>query len=252
MIIRLQFHIIVPCNEINLSSELKVFLKFGFCFHKTYIVSQYLIQQLTVTILETNQQNAKIVTYSRKKIAAIVVAVLVIASVAALASGILTTSQNPSSGENSDQSSSQSWMAIGDYATYQGQATVLSMTVNFNATMEIVDLNETYIQVSTSIGISTPFGDTENTTTTWVNRENMTYQPEGLTLNNTYTTQVTLPNIGTQSCTVYTYSSQGISASYYVDNSIQWPIEMTMTSPTVDGQSYSMDITLVDTNIPGL
>jgi hypothetical protein len=126
------------------------------------------------------------------------------------------------------------------------------MTVNFNATMEIVDLNETYIQVSTSFGISTPYGDTENTTTTWVNRENMTYQPEGLTLNNTCTTQVTLPNIGTQSCTVYTYNSQGISASYYVDNSIQWPIEMTMTSTTVDGQSYSMDITLVDTNIPGL
>ena len=147
---------------------------------------------------------------------------------------------------------SQSWIAIGAYATYQGQETVLSMTVNFDATMEIVGLNDTYIQVLTSFNMSTPFGNTENTTTTWVDRENMTYQPEGLTLNDTYTTQVTLPNIGNDSCTVYEYDSQGISATYYVDNSIQWPVEMVMTSPTVDGQSYSMDITLVDTNIPGL
>jgi len=213
-----------------------------------------------VTILEPSQQNTKIVPHSRKKIATIIVTFLVIASVAALASGILTTSQNPSSSvnstpsssANSNQPSSQSWMAIGDYATYQGQATVLSMTVNFNATMEIVGLNETYIQVQTSFGMSTPFGSTENTSTTWVNRENMTYQPAGLTLNNTCITQVTLPNIGTQSCTEYIYSSQGISAAYYIDNSIQWPVEMTMTSPPVDGESYSMNITLVDTNIPGL
>ncbi len=118
--------------------------------------------------------------------------------------------------------------------------------------MEIVGFNETNIQVLTNYSMATPFGVTENTTTTWVSRENMTYQPVGLTLNNTYSTQVTLPNLGTQSCTVYTYSSQGISAAYYVDNSIQWPIKMIMTSPTVDGQSYSMDINLVNSNIPGL
>ena len=179
---------------------------------------------------------------------------------AALTTGLLLTGQNPSSNQTSSQNSnqagsqstSQSWIKVGAYATYEGQATVMSMTVNFNASMEIVRLNATYIQVLTSTNISTRFGSTENTTTTWVNRENMTYQPEGLTFNSTYTTQVTLPNIGTQSCTVYTYSSQGISAAYYVDNSIQWPIKMVMTSPTEDGMSYNMDINLVDTNIPGL
>jgi hypothetical protein len=202
--------------------------------------------------LENNQQNAKIATHSKKKIAAIAVAVLIIALAAGLTSGLLITSQNPSSSQTGNKNTSQSWIAIGAYATYEGQATILSMTVNFNAEMEIVNLNATYIQVSTNFNMSTPFGNTENATTTWVNRENMTFQPAGLTLNGTYTTQVTLPNIGTRSCTVYEYSSQGISAAYYVDNSVQWPIKMVMTSPTVDGQSYSMDITLVDTNIPGL
>ena len=206
-----------------------------------------------MTKLETNQQNTKIVTHSKKKIALIAVAILIIIALAAtLTSGLLLTGQNPSSIQTSNQNTSQSWIKIGAYATYAGQATVLSMTVNFNATMEIVGLNETQIQVLTSYSMSTPFGATTNTTTTWVSRENMTYQPEGLPLNSTYNAQITLPNLGTRSCTVYTYSSQGVSATYYVDNSIQWPIKMVMTSPTVDGQSYSMDINLVETNIPGL
>jgi hypothetical protein len=202
--------------------------------------------------LETDQQNPKIVTHNKKKLAIIAVAVLIIALSAALTSGLLMTSQNPSSNQTSNQNSSQSWMAVGDYATYEGQANIMSITVSFNAKMEIVGLNETYIQVLTDFNMSTPYGATENTTTTWVSRENMTFQPDGLTLNDTYTTQVTLPNIGTRSCTVYEYSSQGISAAYYVDNSIQWPIKMVMTSPSVEGQSYNMDINLVDTNIRGL
>ena len=207
---------------------------------------------------ETDQQKSKIVTQSRKKIAVIILAILIAASVLVVifASGLLANDQSPSSSGNSNQVSnqanSQSWIAIGAYATYQGQETILSMSVNFNATMEIVGLNDTYIQVKTDFNLSTPFGNTENTTTTCVNRENMTYQPAGLVLNSTYTTQITLPNIGTRSCTVYEYNSQGISAAYYVDSTIQWPIEMVMTSPPVDGQSYNMTINLVNTNIPGL
>lgn len=208
-------------------------------------------------MLENNQQAPKIITQSRKKMAVIIVAILIAASVLAVifASGLLTNNQLPNISGNSNQVSnhaSQAWIAIGTYATYQGQDTILSMSVNFNATMEIISLNATHIQVMTTFNLSTPFGNTENTTTTWVNRENMTFQPTGLILNSTYTTQITLPNIGTRSCTVYEYNSQGISAAYYVDNTVQWPIEMVMTSPPVDGQSYNMNITLVNTNIPGL
>ena len=100
-----------------------------------------------MTKLETNQQNTKIVTHSKKKIALIAVAILVIALAATLTSGLLLTGQNPSSSQTSNQNTSQSWIKIGAYATYTGQATVLSMTVNFNATMEIIGLNETQIQV---------------------------------------------------------------------------------------------------------
>ena len=207
-----------------------------------------------MTHLENNQPTTKIVAHSKKKIAILAVAILIIA-IAASASGLLLTSQNTSSnqtGNIGDQNNSQSWIKIGAYATYQGQATILSMTVSFNAKMEIVNLNDTYFQISTDFNMSTPYGATENTTTTWVSRENITFQPEGLTLNSTYNAQITLPHLGTQSCTVYEYSSQGISAAYYVDNKVQWPIKMVMSSPPVDGQSYNMNINLVDTNIPGL
>jgi hypothetical protein len=206
-----------------------------------------------VTNLENNQPNAKIISHSKKKFAIIAVVVLIIA-VAASASGLLLTSKNTSNNQNSNstQNDPQSWVKIGAYATYHGQATIISMTVSFNAKMEIVNLNDTYFQVSTDFNMSTPYGTTENTTTTWVNRENMTFQPEGLTLNSTYSTQITLPHLSTRSCSVYKYNSQGISAAYYVDNKVQWPIKMTMRSPPVYGQSYNMDINLVDTNISGL
>lgn len=202
-------------------------------------------------ILETNQQNTKNITHSKKLIAVILVAVLITATGAVLASGILTNT-NSSNSQSSNQDNPQSWITVGAYATYEGQTNILMMPISFNASMEIVGINATFIQVSTTFNMTTPYGSTENTTTTWVSRENMTYQPDGLTLNSTFSAQVTLPNIGTRSCTVYEYSSQGISAEYYVDNSIQWPIEIIMSSPPVDGLSYNMDITLVDTNIPGL
>ena len=216
--------------------------------------------------MENNQQVAKKTILSKKLIAIILVAVVAIAAVASAAAILTAGNKSPNDQTNNQnsltdnnqnnltdsQNTPQSWIKKGAYATYAGQAEILTMSITFNARMEIVDVNQTHMQLSTTYNMSTPFGATENTTTTWVSKENMNFQPENLPLNNTYTTQITIPNLGTRTCTVYEYSSQGISAAYYVDNSIQWPVKMVMTSPTVQGQSYNMDINLVDTNIPGL
>ncbi len=207
--------------------------------------------------MESNQQVAKKSVFNKKIIGLIMVVIAVVAVVSTAA--VLTAgNQSPSSQTNdqngitNDQNSPQSWIKKGTYATYAGHAEILSMSITFNARMEIVDVNQTHMQLSTNYNMSTPFGATENTTTTWVSREDMNFQPENLTLNKTYTTQITIPNLGTRTCTVYEYSSEGISAAYYVDNTVQWPIKMVMTSPTIEGQSYNMDINLIDTNIPGL
>jgi hypothetical protein len=216
--------------------------------------------------LENDQpQGGKNGIINKKKLALILTAIIVIAVAASATAVLMNSQQAPSNQANnqnsqtsnqnnvtSNQASSQSWIKKGAYATYQGQATILSISVSFNARMEIIDVNQTHMQISTFYNMLTPYGATENTTTTWVSRENMNFEPEGLPLNSTYTTQIAIPNLGTRTCTVYEYDSGGISATYYVDNSIQWPIKMVMTSPTVEGQSYNMDINIVDTNIPGL
>ncbi len=191
--------------------------------------------------LESNQQVAKKSIFNKKLIAIIVIAVVAVAAVASAAA--LLTASNPSpndqnndqNGSTNDQTTPQSWIKKGACATYSGQAEILSMSITFSARMEIVDVNQTHIQLSTDYNMSTPFGSTDNSTTTWMSREDMNFQPEDLPLSNTYTTQITLPNLGTRTCTVYEYSSEGISAAYYVDNSVQWPIKMVMTSPTVEG-----------------
>jgi hypothetical protein len=209
--------------------------------------------------LENNQLQATKKVSNNKKIIAIILAAVIVVAVAVSATAVLMNGQQSSSSQTNNQNnqpnnqvSSQSWIKKGAYATYEGQATILSISVSFNARMEIVDVNQTHMQLSTYYNMSTPYGGTENTTTTWVSREDMNFQPQDLPLNKSYNTQITIPNLGTRDCTVCEYSSEGISATYYVDNTIQWPIKMVMTSPAVEGQSYNMDINLVDTNIPGL
>jgi len=204
-------------------------------------------------MLEPNKQNTKIPANNQKKLLVVAAAVLVVALAMDLTASILISGQNPSNSQAGNQNNPQSWMRIGSYATYDGQASILGIDVSFNAKMQIVDVNQTHIQVATDFNMSTPYGATENQTTAWVSRENMTFQQDGMTLNNTYNAQVTLAKLGTRSCIVYEYNNDGISAAYYIDNTIHWPVRIVMTSPTsVDGLSYNMDINLVDSNIPGL
>ena len=201
------------------------------------------------------QPSAKAVTSSGKKLILASIAIIVIAAALAVAISVTLIGPAENKAQSNEPSGSQpstSWIAKGAYATYQGSSSVLGFNIDFTAKLEIVDLNATHVEIQTEFNMSTPYGNESNSTTLWVSRENMTFQPEGLTLNSTSTAQITIPGLGTRSCTVYQYSSQGISATYYVDNKMRWPIRIVMTSPEVEGQSYSMDITLVSTNIPGL
>jgi hypothetical protein len=211
------------------------------------------------------QPNTKSTLSDKKRISLIAIAIIIVALVVTGASyGLLSTNQtNNNLASNTDNSTPPStttnqpttptsWITKGIYAIYQGQAEILSMNIQFNARMEVIDLNSTHVKIQTSFDMDSSLGTTENTTSAWVNREEMNFQPEDLNLTNSFTTQVTLPNLGTRSCIVYEYSNQDISAAFYIDNTLQWPLKMTMTSPVVDGQSYNMDVTMVDSNIPGL
>jgi cytoskeletal protein RodZ len=216
--------------------------------------------------LTSNQQSEskKPLINSKRLILTLTILIVVALAAVILSYGSLTanTTHNNQLSDNEDltqptttpqPASPTSWITKGAYATYEGQAEILSMSIQFNARMEVVDLNSTHVNIQTSFDMTSPAGSTENTTSVWVSREEMNFQPEGLNLTSSYTTQLTLPNLGTRNCIVYQYSDQDFSATYYIDSTLQWPLKMAMTSPTSDdGQSYNMDVNLVDSNIPGL
>ena len=202
---------------------------------------------------------------NNKRIVLIATIIIVCALSATVVSyGLLTTNVPNSNLQNDTQditqpsttpqpSSPTTEITKGTYATYQGQAEILSISIQFNARMEVIDLNSTHINIQTAFNMASPLGSSQDSTSMWVSREEMNFQPEGLNLNNSYTTQVTLPNLGTRNCIVYQYNDQDFSATYYVDSTLHWPLKIIMTSPTSDtGQSYNMDINLVDSNIQGL
>lgn len=218
--------------------------------------------------MESNQPAAKTPSNSKKKLAIIAIALLVVATATGLTYGLIISNppntgdltqgnkenSNPSTTPNmvSKTPTSASWLTKGAYATYQGKTEIMSISISFEARMEITDLNETHLEISTSFDMSSPYGNSQNTTSIWMGKSDMTFQPEGLDLDRTYTAQVTIPNLGTRSCTVYEYENKDFKATFYVDSALNWPVKMTMTSPVVEGQSYNMDVSLVESNIPGL
>ena len=202
---------------------------------------------------------------NNKRIVLTATILIVCALAATVASyGFLTANVTNSNQQNDTQDSTQQsttpqpssptfWITKGTYATYEGQVEILSINIQFNARMEVVDLNSTHINIQTSFNMASSLGSSQNSTSIWVSKEEINFQPEGLNLNNSYTTQVTLPNLGTRNCIVYQYSDQDFSATYYVDSTLHWPLKIVMTSPTSDtGQSYNIDVNLVDSNIQGL
>lgn len=214
----------------------------------------------------SNQTTETKTNHTNSKKIAITATIIIICAlaIAVLTYGFLASNPTGSNLQNNTNPTTQptptpqpllptSWITKGTYANYQGQAEILQISIQFNAKMEVIDLNSTHIKIQTTFDMASSFGSSANTTSIWISREDMNFQPEGLDLSKSYTTQITLPNLGTRNCIVYEYSEDDFSATFYVDSTLHWPLKMVMTSPTSDtGESYNMDVNLVDSNIPGL
>ena len=154
--------------------------------------------------------------------------------------------------DNTQQSMAVSWMFRGAYATYEGQINSLSTQVSLNETIQITDLNATYVQIQTNSSISTSFAPTlSDQTTLWVNKTNINFQPKGETLIGTYSTKITVRNIGSRDCIAYDYTNQAINATYYIDKVLLWPVRIVYET-TFENQTYQMEFNLKGTNINGL
>jgi hypothetical protein len=154
--------------------------------------------------------------------------------------------------DNAQQNMAESWMFKGAYATYEGQINSLSTPSSINETIQVTDLNATHVQIQAYSSIATSFAPTlSDQTTLWVNKSNINFQPKGETLARSYSTEITVKNIGPRDCIAYDYINEAINATYYVDKVILWPVRIVYVT-TFENQTYNIDFNLKDTNIKGL
>jgi hypothetical protein len=169
------------------------------------------------------------------------------------------------------------WLFKGAYATYIGSMTTDDMdidvsgmsmsfdfTVDFTVRLEIVDFNSTHalISTSTSIQMSSSFGETEGETvedeqSAWVPLSEMDFMTEfeDVDLTKSYESTVDISGFGTRTCMVYEYeiSDEGMAMTVYVDKAIGWPLKMTVSMDENElGLDLELDINLIETNIPAL
>jgi hypothetical protein len=183
---------------------------------------------------------------SSLKIAAIAMVIIAVV-VSALLVGILFLKPSGQS----------AWLFKGAYAEYEGSTTMNVMTINvsvdFAVRQEVLDFNSTHAKISTYFKMGSSFGEAvENETAVWVPLSQVGFANafDEANLTKSYESTEDIAGFGTKNCMVYEYaiSDEGLSMTVYVDKQIGWPLKMTVSM----GSEYSLDINLVDTNIPGL
>ncbi len=186
-------------------------------------------------------------TKSRNKLIAIIaiVAVAVIAG-AFLVSAFLSSPQGH-----------DAWLFKGAYAEYEGTTSmaISFMTVSFSVTVrqEVVDFNSTHAQLRASLSMSSSASTPEeNAVTIWVDLSKNQYQIDESTLVNSYEANLPFTGFGNRDCIVYEYATDGPTITIYVDKQIGWPLKMNMSMTGEGNLSLSLDLILVETNIPAL
>jgi hypothetical protein len=147
------------------------------------------------------------------------------------------------------------WLFKGAYAKYDGSTSVMGFSFDFSVKMEVLDFNTTHAYMSTSFTMSSNVIETiEQENSTWVPLSHIglanAFSDSNIT--RTYDATVNFDNLGTRSCTVYEIATEGPTLLVYVDKTVGWPLKMTVSMIGEGTTTLSLDIKLVDTNIPGL
>ena len=153
--------------------------------------------------------------------------------------------------QNTEKNIAQPWMFKGAYATYDGQLNSLSTPYSLTAEIQVTELNATHIQIRTNSTIATSFTPAlSDQTILWINKSNITFQPEGETLARSYSTQIAVKGNEKRDCIVYDYTNEGINVTYYIDKALLWPVRIVYITD-FENQRYSLEFNLKDTNISG-
>jgi len=149
----------------------------------------------------------------------------------------------------------EGWLFVGAYADYEGKTSIMWFSFSFSVNLKVLDFNDTHAFMLTSFKMESNAGETvENETSTWVELSNFNFMGafSDNNLTASYDATVNFGSLGTRSCTVYEYAIDGPTMTVYVDKEIGWPLKMKATMTGEDSISLSLDINLVDTNIPAL
>ena len=149
----------------------------------------------------------------------------------------------------------EGWLFVGAYADYEGKTSIMWFSFSFSVNLKVLDFNDTHAFMLTSFKMESNAGETvENETSTWVELSNFNFMGafSDNNLTASYDATVNFGSLGTRSCTVYEYATDGPTMTVYVDKEIGWPLKMKATMTGEDSISLSLDINLVDTNIPAL
>jgi len=147
-----------------------------------------------------------------------------------------------------------SWLFDGAYAEYAGQTTVSFVSLDLTMRLEVVDYNSTHAKLLTYMKMeSSVMQPQEWQDTTWADLRTATatYEVEGYDLEDMHEDDVYIEGLGTKHCMIYEYSNSGLTMKFYIDKEIGWPLKMEYTA-IQDSMSMDFDLTLKETNIPGL
>jgi hypothetical protein len=183
---------------------------------------------------------------SRNKL---LIATAVVVGVSLLIGALLVSALQP------NPISQDSWLFKGAYAKYEGNTSVMGFGFSFSVKLEVLDFNSTHAYMSTSFKMESSLGEmAEDENSTWVELASFGFLDafNGSNLTASYDATLDFGSLGTRSCTVYEYATDGPTITVYVDKAIGWPLKMKVTMAGEDSISLSLDINLVDTNIPEL
>ena len=144
------------------------------------------------------------------------------------------------------------WLFEGAYAKYEGETTILSYSTNMTVRLEVVDYNSTHAKLLTYVSMVMDGETYTEQETIWGDLKGEAYDFEGYTLETSYEDHVYFEGLGTRHCMVYEYSITNMTIQIYVDKQTTWPVKMVYRYDFGLSTDVSVELTLVESNIPGL
>jgi hypothetical protein len=140
------------------------------------------------------------------------------------------------------------WLFQGAYSVYEGNATILFIPVEFQARLQVMEYNSTHAKIFTMVNMTALGVGATNSSSAWVSFKDMNFTWPGAFFNQTYEGDYFVEGFGVRHCYVAENISPAGKGLVYIDSKTLWPIKLRFeATPAV-----SIDIYMVETNIPGL